>query len=296
MGEPITDENNEYIVTSKKNYALKGLRDFEDLNGRVYADNPDKDSITPQKRKLIEDYVFDVVIIDKKGNENVDFVDIFIRLNQNPCPISMNTFEMWNSFDIINVINKIKQIAKYKAFKQQSNRMKEEELVTTLAYMSYNKFNINNINDFFKINLRTDNKGTKREKSLIKISVRNKDAITTFLEKMEPNSKQEEEFLNSVNKVNDFIDRLKVLSDNDEKMLIKILNPNKPKSVKGDRNCFYIIWLILQELDTHIIQTYKEDLIQDLEEIFKLMQNMPKNKSEKDFMEYVKNTITKYNK
>lgn len=294
MGEPITNQDYEYITTYKNKYALTGLQDLEGLNTKVYEEG--ENSINQFKREPIKNYVFDVIRIDKKGNENVDFVDIFIRLNQNPCPISMNTFEMWNSFDITNTINRIKEIAKYKAFKQNGNTMKEEELVTILAYMHYIELDIENINEFFYINLRTDNKNTKREKTLIKISVKNKSAITSFLEKMIPNSETEKQFLNSVNAVNDFVDKLKVLSENNEKILIDVFNPNRPKAIKGDKNCFYITWLILQELDTHIIQTYREELLKDLKEIFKLMQDIPKDKHEKDFIDYVKSIIRKYRK
>ncbi|MBQ9659160.1 MAG: DUF262 domain-containing protein [Clostridia bacterium] len=292
MGEPVTDQDYEYIRTYKDKYALKGLQDLEDLNNKVFEEGPE--SINQFKREPIENYVFDVIRIDKKGNENIDFVDIFIRLNQNPCPISMNSFEMWNSFDITNTINKIKEIAKYKGFKQYRNTMKEE-LVTILAYMHYIELNIENINHFFKINLRTDNKNTKKEKSLIKISVRNKNEITKFLEKMRPNSEKEKEFLNSVNAVEDFVEKLKVIFE-DEDALIKVLNPTKTKSKKGSKNSFYIMWLILQEFDLHIIQTYKKELVEYLKEVFKLMQNMPKDKKEDDFMDYVKSIISKYSK
>lgn len=294
MGEPVTDQEYKYIRTNKHKYALKGLRDLKGLENKVYQEGPD--SINQFKREPIENYVFDVIRIDKRGNENIDFVDIFIRLNQNPCPISMNSFEMWNSFDIIETINRIKEIANYKVFKQKSTTMKEEELVTILAYMQYIKLNIENIGDFFKIDIRTDNKNTKKEKSLIRISVKNKNAITNFLETMKPNSQKEKEFLISVNLVNDFVDKLKILSDNNDKILMKILNQSRTKHIRADKNCFYIMWLILQEFDTHIIQAYKKEILEDLKKIFSLMQNMPKDKDEGDFIAYVNSIIKKYRK
>lgn len=292
MGIAITNQDGEYIKTSKNKYALEGLRELEGLNCKVYEEGTDRESVNREKKKKIEDYIFDVIRIDKQGNENIDFVDIFIRLNQNPCPIKINSFEMWNSFEIVNTIKRVKEIAQYKAFKQQGNAMKEEELVTILAYMDYKGINISNIYEFFKINLRTDNRDTKWENSLIKVSVRNKNAITNLLEKMKPNSEEEKEFLKSVETVNDFVEKLKILSDNDEKKLIKILNSNN--STKKNKNCFYIMWLILRELDTHRIQTYKKEIFEDLEQIFKLMQNMPKDKDEKIFIGHVRNMIDKH--
>ena len=50
---------------------------------------------------------------------------MFLRLNENPCPINTNSFEMWNCFDIVNCIKEIKEIAKYKLLKQASARMLE---------------------------------------------------------------------------------------------------------------------------------------------------------------------------
>ncbi len=294
MGEPVTDQEYRYIKTFKDKYPLKGLRYLEGLNNKVYEEGPD--SINRIKREIINNYIFDVIRIDKKGNENIDFVDIFIRLNQNPCPININSFEMWNSFDIVDTIDKIKEIAKYKGFKQQRSAMKEEEIVTILAYMYYIKLDIENINDFFKFDIRTDNKDTTREKSLIRISVKNKEAITNFLEKIQPNSEKEKEFLISVNLVSDFVEKLKILSDNDDKTLTKLFNTGKSKNIRVDKNCFYIMWLILHELDEHIIRTYKKEMLVDLEKIFSLMQNMPKDKNEKDFIDYVSSLIRKYSK
>lgn len=299
IGKPVIDQDYQEIKTIKNKYALTGLRELEGLNNHYYEYEEGVDSLSEDRKDEIRKYIFDVIRIDKKDEDNiidknVDFVDIFIRLNQNPCPIKMNGFEMWNSFNIINTISRIKEIAKYKAFKQYGNTMKEEEIVTILAYMDYRSFDIDNIYKFFKINLHTDNKDTKREKSLVKISIRNKEAITNLLEKMRPNSKEEKEFLISVNKVNDFVDKLKILSDNDEHLLMKVFNPNKRKNTKGDKNCFYITWLILQQLDIHLIQTYKKDILEDLKETFKLMQDMPKGKSASDFIVHVESIIDKY--
>lgn len=294
MGEPVTNQEYEYIRTYKDKYKLKGLRDLEGLNDKVYEEGPD--SINQFKREPIKNYVFDVIRIDKKGNENVDFVDIFIRLNQNPCPIGMNSFEMWNSFDIIDTINAIKEIAQYKGFEQQRSAMKEEELVTTLAYMDYIGLHIENVNDFFYFDIRTDNKNTKKEKSLLRMRAKGKRDITNLLEKMEPNSKQEKEFLSSVNSINNFVDKLKILSDDDHKELIRLLNPNRSKPIRGDKNCFYIMWLIFKELDIHIIQTYKKEILEDFRKMFSLMQNIPNDKNENDFVSYVKSIIGKYNK
>lgn len=290
MGERITVEDYDDVKTYKDKYALQDLLELDSLNGKTF------ENIGKTEREIIEDYVFDVIRIDKRGNENIDFVDIFIRLNQNPCSIDINSFQMWNSFEITKTISRIKEIAKYKAFKQCERTMQEEELVTILAYMHYRNINIKNIDNFLRINLCTDNKNTKKEKNHIKIRIKEKKEITKFLETIVPNSETENEFLKSVNAVNDFVDKLKILSNNNEKVLINIFSPNESKQIKRDKNCFYIMWLILQELDTHIIETYKEEILQNFKETFKLMRNMPNDKSEQDFIDYVKDIICQYSK
>lgn len=294
MGEPITDENYNYIKTYKDKYALCGLMDFEDLNGRVYQEG--ENSLNQFKKEPIQNYEIEVIKIDRQGNEDFDFVDMFLRLNQNPCPIGINSFEMWNSFEIVNSIKRIKEIAKFNLFRQYGNKMAEEELVTTLAYMNHEEITIDNINKFFSVYIFLENKDKLDEHYEIKFSITSKDAITKYLEKLEPDSNGEKEFLKSINSVNDFVDKLKILSEDDEDILIKIFNPNIRIPRKGNRKDFYIIWLILQKLDTHVVKTYKKQLLKDLEEIFKMMKNMPADSDVKSFIEYVKDVIKKYSR
>lgn len=174
--------------------------------------------------------------------------------------------------------------------------MKEEELVTTLAYMDYEEIDIDNIEKFFSIYTYLENKDKRNEHYEIKISVNNKSAITNFLEDLQPDSKEENEFIKSVDSVNNFIDKLNILSKEDDTLLIKIFNPNIKVPRQGNRKDFYITWLILQELDTHIISTYREEILKDLEELFKQMKNMPADKKVKEFINYVKSIINEYSK
>lgn len=174
--------------------------------------------------------------------------------------------------------------------------MKEEELVTILSYMAYKEFTIKDIGKFFNVKLSTYNKDSVRENTHIKISIKNKYAVTNFLEMMRPKEEKEQEFLKSIEKVTDFVEKLKILSNNDEKEIIKVFNPYKTNNRIIDKNALYIAWLILQELDIHVIQTYKEEILKDLTVIFKEMQNMPKGKNENDFVEHVGNIIKKHRK
>lgn len=292
MGEPITDEKFNYLKTYKNKYALCGLKDLENLNGKVYEEG--ENSLNQFKRAPIENCEIDVIKIDKQANPEFDSVDMFLRLNQNPCPISVNSFEMWNSFDIVKSIKKIKEIAKYKLFKQYGNKMKEEEVVTILAYMDYKQIDIKNIDDFFSIYMYLENKDKEDEHYEIKFSIPNKEAITNFLEDMEPDSNQEVQFIKSIDNVKYFVDKLKILSNEKEELLIKIFNPHLFIPRMGSKKDFYVTWLILQNLDAHIVKTYREEILHDLEQVFKLMKNMPENRDERSFINYINDIIKKY--
>ena len=124
----------------------------------------------------------------------------------------------------------------------------------------------------------------------------NKEKITNYLEKINPNSKDEEEFSKSIDSVNDFIDKLNILAKEGDEQFFKIFNPYMKKPRRITKNDFYIIWLLLQEIDVHIVKTYRNELIKDMEDIFKLMKNMPENKDEKYFISYVKNIGEKYSR
>lgn len=294
MGEYITNEKGERIKTYKHGYALTGLEDIY-LNNKFYEEG--SNSINQFKREPIKNYQFDAIKITARGNEEFDFVDMFVRLNQNTHPLSINSFEMWNAFDVVDVIRRIKKIAEYKLFKQPGKRMQEAELVTILAYMDYTNVTMKNLEGTLSVSLKTYNKTKRNEITQVKLSLYNKKgAITKLLDEMEPNTKEERQFMKSVEAVNDFVDKLKILSGDEDERLLRIFNPNSNRHKLAQNNDFYIMWLILKRLDTHVILTYRKEILNDLENVFGLMKNMPKDKNEKDFMTYVESIISKYSK
>lgn len=292
MGENITDENFNYIETSKNKYSLCGLSELTGFKGHKYDEG--KDTLNDIKKDLIKKYEFEIIRIDERLNSDSNFVDMFIRLNQNPCPISKNSFEMWNSYDVVRTIKRIKEIAKYTLFKQSGNKMKEEEIVTTLAFINLKNIDIKHINEFFSVFTYIENKDKANEHLEVKVSIKCKDAISNYLKKLVPNSDDEEEFLECVNSVNDFVNKLKILSEGNDEKLIRIFNPNVPNAKKGSKKDFYIVFLILQELDNHIIETYKEAILKDLKDIFILMKNMPNEGEATQFIKHIEGVVNKY--
>lgn len=241
-------------------------------------------------------YEIKAIMIDLKANPKFSAVDMFIRMNQSPCNISENTFEMWNSYDIVHTLEYIKEVSKYDLFKQYGNRMKEEELVAVLSYMDYIKINIENVRTFLRIYLFTENKDKANERIEVKLSINNKQAITHFLENLEPNSEEEKKFIKSIQSIEEFINKLKILTDNHSKKLIKIVNPYVAIPRKANMKDYYVLWLILTRLDIHIIKTYQEEILKDLEGLFKFMKNMLVGKNENDFINYIDAIIKQYQK
>ena len=165
--------------------------------------------------------------------------------------------------------------------------MKNEELITTLAYLHYKNINIDNVGEFFKIYVYLkDNE--------IKITFDKKGAVTILLETIEIDKEKNDMFINSIEQVELFAEKIKVLLDNDYNKLSKILNPFKDGISKARAKDFYMLYLILQELNIHIITTYKNEIINDISEIYKIMRKTPENIQIEDFMSYVKRTISKY--
>ena len=248
----------------------------------------------PSLKELITKYEINVIRIDEQANPDFDPVDMFLRLNESPCTIGKNTFEMWNSFDITQTIDEIKEIAKYDLWKQLGNNMKEEELVTVLAYMDYKKVNIENCSKFFRIHLYTENRDQVDERIEFKMSINNKGEITHFLEMLVPGSKEENIFLECLEEVKRFVNKMKILSDGDSSQLIRIFNPYLSVARRGGMKDFYVMWLLFQTIDNHVIKTYRLQLLDDLERIFKLMKKMPKGKAEDFFMDNMIAFIEKY--
>lgn len=303
IGELILDGKKDIIKTYKHKYRLTGLKDLESLNGFVFDNDNEKinDSVlkdyrlNEMQKQTIFDYTIEAITIDTKTNPNFKPIDMFLRMNQSPCNISENSFEMWNSYDIIDTLDYVKKIAKYDLFKQYGTKMKEEELVVILAYMDYINLKIENIRDFLRVYLFTENKDKINERIEVKLSINNKQSITNYLEKIEPNSLEEKKFHKSLEAVEEFIDKLNHLISNKDE-LIKIFNPYLEVPRTGSMKDFYILWLILNNFDLHIIKTYHTSILKDLDKLFKLMKKMPLNKTEEYFIENMKALIDKYQK
>ena len=118
---------------------MSGLRFLKELNGK---DIEGVEKIDSDYKDRILDFQIDIVEINQSQNPDFNPIDLFLRLNSKPFPIEPNTFEMWNAYVTREYVETIKAYAKEysgKLFKPLDTRMKNEELITMLAYLAYIK-------------------------------------------------------------------------------------------------------------------------------------------------------------
>ncbi len=104
IGEKYLSENDELTVSKNHSFYLRKLRILKELDGSKFTDLTDE-----QKGKIL-DFQLYVIEIDENQNPHFDPIDLFIRLNDKPYPIRVNSFEMWNSWVDNSIIDEIKKL------------------------------------------------------------------------------------------------------------------------------------------------------------------------------------------
>lgn len=203
LKEEYRNENGDIEISKKNGFKLSKLRFLTDLNGK------DKDGVEEVNARYIDrilDFQIDTVEIKQSQNPNFNPIDLFLRLNSKPFPITVNTFEMWNAYVSKDYLVKIKAFAnRYagKLFKEKDTRMKNEELITMLAYLAYEKRK-NSVapNDYLNIFVRNQ-----------KINARFKDksSITTALGNL--TQAHDDIFFRALEDVDEFIKNWNYLRD-----------------------------------------------------------------------------------
>ena len=140
IGEKYLGENNELKVSKNHSFNLRRLRILKELDGKKF------DQLTEEQQGKILDFQLYIIEIDENQNPYFDPIDLFIRLNDKPYPIRVNSFEMWNSWVDNSIIDEIKKLTKklkpWFYLKQLSrkadrDRMESEELIASLIYLDY---------------------------------------------------------------------------------------------------------------------------------------------------------------
>lgn len=257
LGEPYKDINGQAQFSDKNRFKLSKLRFLTDLNGK---DIDGIDALNPKFKDRILDFQIDIVEINESQNPNFSPIDLFLRLNSKPFPIDDNSFEMWNAYVTRAFVERIKKIAEMyagKLFRSVDTRMKNEELITMLAFLAYIQ--------------RKEN--IKPEKYL-NVFVRNQRINARFSTKRyitatlgEVSRKNDALFGNAIDDVVDFINKMKVLcGDGFEAFTDLIAHPKKNTQSRTNQN-FYLLWIAVAHISI-------ERLVKDKDHIYHTIRNL----------------------
>ncbi|MGM7683205.1 DUF262 domain-containing protein [Cytobacillus sp. Hm23] len=262
LGKTYLNEEGKKELSKKNMYKLSGLKILEELN------KCDSESIGDTFRDKVLDFQLDVVEIDAEQNPGFDNMDLFLRLNTKPYPIRPNTFELWNAYvdkDTILSIRKISDEYSGKIFRAQDTRMRNEELITTLAYMDYKK-TISNSNprSVLTIYIRSGR---------VNARIKKKADVTRVLSDITNNDSSS--FDISVNKVLKFIEKINLLTDGDDSYLNTVFAHRLKSNQSRTNQNFYILWILLDKIENKVIEINKSKVVDSLISVYSLIQKVP---------------------
>lgn len=261
IGQQYRNEENQLVYSKNNNFKLKKLNILTELNGKNYS------GLSSQEKDKILDFVIDEIIIEQRINTNFDPTDLFIRLNQKPYPIQQNSFEMWNSTVDRTIIEKIKEVTNHhsswfyskenKSSEGRTDRMENEELITLLTYIDYAMSK----DSYDKV------LGTFKRIDRITCRIKDKSAITDYLNRLEENSSEKNNFLEYINKTDEKINKFGTLvGAPDKDVLNNFFNIKDSKTFRRSYQDFYIVWMVL-----HNKTITEENSLEIKESIIKLL-------------------------
>lgn len=300
IGNTYLNEQNKEVNSKKHQFRLKDLRILKNLKNYTFA------TLDEKLQDKILDFELFVVEIQEQLNPNFNPIDLFIRLNDKPYPILLNSFEMWNSWVDVSTINAIKSQVKacrewfYLRMienEESSDRMKNEELFTCLAYLDcmQQKNQDPTLQGYLDI---------YQTGSRIKVRITQKIAISSFLQETSEKDDTSQMFSKSIYNIGLFIENLKcLLGENSNNLKVELDNLFKTQDdtryVKRTLQDFYILWFILNTISDDVINAKRADIIIEVKAFFKYMKNPPSkylkdNKGSEEFIERIKLFRSKY--
>ncbi|WP_133158713.1 DUF262 domain-containing protein, partial [Clostridium thermosuccinogenes] len=264
LGKSYIDENGNFSLSQKDRFKLIKLRILSELNGKNI------DTLDEKYIDKIYDFPIDIVEIEQEQNPDFNEIDLFLRLNTKPYPIKENTFEMWNAYADKDIIMAIKALTeKYVGvvFRAKDSRMKNEELVTSLAYID------------FKLSREhsciTDVLNVYKRYGRISARIIKKESITRTLSDVSNSNPLT--FLQSVKNIEVFAKKVLALIDNDSsKMNGLFSHKRKGTQCKTDQN-FYFLWVMLKNITIEDICNRKREIFSKISYKFSILQNTPED-------------------
>lgn len=232
------------------------------LNGSKYS------SLSKVDQNKIRTSSIYMIEIKEVNNKDFDPVDLFVRLNNKPYPISPDSFEMWNSFAERDVIELIKQSvadnSKWFYFRKNNAQMDNEDLFTTLAYFQYcHDQNGNAEGDI--VPPKTIESFVIGNRLACRFRMRNE--ITKLMYSARQNDLSET--LNRlqfsfVSNVYDLLDGSSLSIASLNKSMDELL---KVKNGKRTQMLFYILWILLHDLSCDVIRMNRSEIRDDINKI-----------------------------
>ena len=274
LGRTYINERGENVCSDKDKFRLSKLRILSELNGKTI------DSINSEFEDKILEFPMDIVEIDNEQNPEFSQIDLFLRLNTKPYPIKENTFEMWNAYVDKEIVIKVKELAeKYekRVFKARDNRMKLEELITSLAYLDYRMrqphTDIINVLNIYK----RDDRFCAR--------IMSKDNVTKILGEL--SNRNPGIFVESLKNVEIFAEKILELIDNDNNNIRNLFNHSqKGTQYKTDQN-YYFLWAMLFNIKYDKIVTKKKKIVSRIVKLFNIIQKAPTDCTVENFLGFL---------
>lgn len=264
LQEKYKDENGKDQLSNKHGFKLSKLRFLKELNGKN-IDGVEQYDVSLKDRIL--DFQIDIVEINQAQNPNFSPIDLFLRLNSKPFPIETNTFEMWNAFVSRQFIETIKSYAEQyagKLFKPVDTRMKNEELITMLAYLAY-----------------IQRKDSIKPGDSLNIFVRNQRLNARFNTKSnitnrltEISSTNDPVFMDALIDVKSFIEKLQYLCGEEFEDFNKLICHTKKNTQSRTNQNFYLLWITLAHISMERIKQEKDSIFKNIQSLFLISQEI----------------------
>lgn len=276
LRESYKDVNGNEQLSNKHGFKLSNLRFLKELNGKDIAGI---EEINPNYKDRILDFQIDIVEINQSQNPNFTPIDLFLRLNSKPFPIEPNTFEMWNAYVTKEYVEIIKTYANQyagKLFKPVDPRMKNEELITMLAYLAY-----------------IERKDGIKPGDYLNIFVRNQRINARFSTKGnitnklgEISSSSDPVFGDALKDVGSFIEKLKLLCGDNFENFNKMLGHTRKNTQSRTNQNFYLLWIAIAHIELTRVQNETEQIFNRVRDLFLISQDI--NGENFDTPDYVK--------
>lgn len=264
LRESYKDVKGKEQLSNKHGFKLSNLRFLKELNGK---DIDGVEEINPFYKDRILDFQIDIVEINQSQNPNFTPIDLFLRLNSKPFPIEPNTFEMWNAYVTKEYVETIKTYAKQyagKLFKPIDPRMKNEELITMLAYLAY-----------------IERKDGTKPGDYLNIFVRNQRINARFSTKAnitnklgEISSNNDPVFGDALKDVNSFVEKLKLLCGEDFENFNKMLGHTRKNTQSRTNQNFYLLWIAIAHIELARVQNETEQIFNNVRDLFLISQDI----------------------